>query len=82
MWHFYTPLKTSENLRFSDVFKAYRNVILDENGLTYFMSLLPFYTPWKKRKVKVFWSFQGVQTETSSMKWVKKNFPKLFPVIY
>ena len=27
--HFYTPLKTSENFWFSDVFKGYRNVILD-----------------------------------------------------
>ena len=27
--HFYTPLKTSENERFSDVFRGYRNVALD-----------------------------------------------------
>ena len=31
--HFYTPLKTSVNKRFSDVFRGYRNVTLDWNGL-------------------------------------------------
>ena len=30
---FLYPLKTSENLRFSDVFKGYKNVTLDINGL-------------------------------------------------
>ena len=33
MFHFYTPLKTSENLRFSEVFKGYINGTLDKNGL-------------------------------------------------
>ena len=28
IFHFYTPLKTSENLRFSDVFRGYRNETL------------------------------------------------------
>ena len=28
MPHFYTPLKKSENHRFSDVFRGYRNVTL------------------------------------------------------
>ena len=31
---FLYPLKTSENLRFSDVFRGYRNVTLGEYGLT------------------------------------------------
>ena len=30
---FLYPLKTSENLWFSDVFRGYRNVTLDSNGL-------------------------------------------------
>ena len=30
---FLHPLKTSENLRFSDVFRGYRNVTLGEYGL-------------------------------------------------
>ena len=29
------PLKTSENLRFSDVFRGYRSRALVENGLTW-----------------------------------------------
>ena len=33
MFHFYTPLKTSENRRFSDVFREYRSGILVENVL-------------------------------------------------
>ena len=33
MFHFYTPLKTSENRRFSVVFRGYRNETLVENGL-------------------------------------------------
>ena len=30
------PLKTAENHRFSNVFRGYRNVTLDLNGLKYF----------------------------------------------
>ena len=37
MFHFYTPLKTSENLRFSDVFGGYRSETLVENGFIYFI---------------------------------------------
>ena len=33
MFHFYTPLKTSENLGFSDVFRGYKSQTLVENGL-------------------------------------------------
>ena len=33
MFHFYTPLKTSENLRFSYVFRGYRSGTLVESGL-------------------------------------------------
>ena len=33
MFHFYTPLKILENLRFSDVFRGYRSGTLVENGL-------------------------------------------------
>ena len=33
MLHFCKPLKTSENLRFSDVFMGYRNVTSGEHGL-------------------------------------------------
>ena len=33
MFHFYTSPKTSKNLRFSDVFKGYRNGALGFNGL-------------------------------------------------
>ena len=33
MLHFCTPLKTSKNIRFSDVFRGYRNVTLGEYGL-------------------------------------------------
>ena len=37
--------------------------------LTYFMLLVSFDTPKNIRKPKVFWWFQGVSKETSSMKW-------------
>lgn len=40
MLNFYTPLKTSENLRFSDVFKAYRGGTLVKNGLNKFLICL------------------------------------------
>ena len=40
MSHFYTPLKTSENLWFSYVFRGYRNLTLDLNGLTGELSAL------------------------------------------
>ena len=33
MFYFYIPLKTSENQRFSDVFRGYRNVTLRQNVL-------------------------------------------------
>ena len=33
MFHFYTPMKTWENRRFSDVFRGYRVGTLVENGL-------------------------------------------------
>ena len=33
MFHFYNPLKTSEILRFWDVFRGYRSGTLVENGL-------------------------------------------------
>ena len=33
MFHVYTPWKTSEKLRFYDLFKGYRSRILVENGL-------------------------------------------------
>ena len=36
------PLKTTENLRFSDVFRGYRSGTLVENGLTNFSSSLKF----------------------------------------
>ena len=39
MLHFCT-LKTPENLRFSDVFRGYRNVTLGEHGLINFFSSL------------------------------------------
>ena len=35
---FLNPLKTSENLWFSDIFRGYRNETLGENGLNYSMS--------------------------------------------
>ena len=40
MLNFYTPLKTSENLRFSDVFNAYRGGTLVKNGLNKFLVYL------------------------------------------
>ena len=33
MFHFYTPLKTSENLMFSDIFRGCINGTLGQNGL-------------------------------------------------
>ena len=33
MFYFYTPQKTSENHRFSDVFRGYKNGTLASNGL-------------------------------------------------
>ena len=33
MFHFYTPLKISENLWFADVFRGYRNGTMVCNGL-------------------------------------------------
>ena len=45
--------------------------------LTYFMSVVSFYTPENIKKPKVFWYFQGVQKETGSMKLVK-DFKKIF----
>ena len=33
MLHFYTPLKTSENRRISDIFRGYKSGTLVENGL-------------------------------------------------
>ena len=44
MFHFYTPWKKSENLRFSDVFSGYRSGAFVKNGLkgtTYLMWTLP-----------------------------------------
>ena len=37
---FLYPLKTSENLRFSDVFRGYRNVTLGEHGLICIFKIL------------------------------------------
>ena len=36
---FLYPLKTSENQKFSDVFRGYKNKTLDSNGLNYFNHL-------------------------------------------
>ena len=35
MLHFYTPLKTSENRRISDIFRGYKSGTLVENGLIF-----------------------------------------------
>ena len=46
-------------------------------SLIRFMSLAPFYTPWKQQKsshkTSGFLSFQGVQKETIGMKWVENK---------
>ena len=34
MFHFYTPLKASENLMFSNVFRVYRGGTVVQNGLS------------------------------------------------
>ena len=41
-FHFYTPWKTSENWRFSDVFKGYRSGTLVKNRLTNEMESIKF----------------------------------------
>ena len=40
------------------------------------MPLVYFDTPENMKKPKVFWGFQGVQKETSGMKWVKHGIKK------
>ena len=58
---FLYPLKTSENLWFSDVFRGYKNVtLLVWKELTYFRPVFPFYAPWKDQKISSFdlkWNF-------------------------
>ena len=44
---FLYPLKTSENLWFSDVFRWYRNSTVVWKRLSHFISLVSFYNPWK-----------------------------------
>ena len=53
MFHYYTPPKTSENLRFYDVFKGFRSGTAVENGLSEFKKLINFY---------IFWSYQKKQS--------------------
>ena len=43
-------LKTSENLRFCDVFRGYKRGTPGSSGLTHFSPLLTFYTPWNHQK--------------------------------
>ena len=58
---FLYPLKTSENLWFSDVFRGYKNVtLLVWKELTHFRPVFPFYAPWKDQKISSFglkWNF-------------------------
>ena len=42
---FLHPLKTSENLWFSDVFRGYRNRALGKNGLLCTLTMHPYYGP-------------------------------------
>ena len=51
---FLYPLKTSENLKFSDVFRGYRNGTLAWIGLIHFVSLISFYNTWKHQKARGF----------------------------
>ena len=52
------PLKTSENLRFSDVFRGYRSRTLFENGLNYNKNCKP---KWRFRTPSKNWSSLNIQ---------------------
>ena len=41
-------------------------------ALTHFMSLVCFYTPWKRQKTSGFLMFSGGIERDSSMKWVNE----------
>ena len=56
MFHFYNPLKTSESIRFSDVFRGYRSRTLVENGLiTSMKTAFPMTALQKSRSI--FWNW-------------------------
>ena len=44
---FLYPLKTLENLWFSDVFRGYRNGIWSWDGLNHSRPMVPFFNSWK-----------------------------------
>ena len=54
-------LKTSENLRFCDVFRGYKRGTPGSSGLTHFSPLLTFYTPWNHQK-----NFMVISTITNN----------------
>ena len=56
MFHFYTPLKTSENLWFSDVFRGYKNAAVGWNGL-------------KNCKMQWTWLLGNVDIQSSVKSW-------------
>ena len=41
--------------------------------LTHFKPMIPFYTPWKRQKIKGFLTFSGVKKGNIGMKWVKNH---------
>ena len=56
MFHFYTSLKTSENLWFSDVFRGYKNAAVGWNGL-------------KNCKMQWTWLLGNVDIQSSVKSW-------------
>ena len=71
LFSFHTPLKTSENLWFSDIFRGYRKNLLTWNRLTFFTPMshfLPLKTSENQRFSDVFRGYRNRH-------WRKRSYP-------
>ena len=70
---FLYPLKTSENPRFSDVFRGYRNVTLGEYGLIRLILEAKFGSLKMKKKQQQMFGHAEIENETVKRNVVRKG---------
>ena len=76
--HISIPLKMSEYHRFSDVFRRYRNVALDLNGLicSYFFWNSQFFWPWLTARNWI--EYRSSRPKVFSWKVCSKNMQQIY----